>query len=437
MSVACSPALLQPGLPFDPEELAGRFGTPLYIYALHQVLDRVRVLQAIPYWPKRLYFASMCNTNPVLLARLRQEGLGLFVNSPKHLTLGLKVGFQPADIIYTATNMSEADLRAVDDVGAYVNLDSVGQITAYGRVAPGSAVGMRINFDNDMGNGTGGGFLGPQSRIGITEAELPQALATARHAGLVVNGVHVYLGTNIQDVGVFLRGTDRLIEIARRLPDLAHLDLGGGFPARQSFAAPEFDYAGYGNALAQRMEALSEEVGRPVRLVLEPGRCLMAEGGYFLTRVTDVKDRDCGPRYVGVDASVDIFPRPLLNPQDGYHEVRVVGKERWPLEATPTHVVGCTTYSRDCLASTRLLPKVTAGDLLLFHNAGAYCYSMITDFLGRTRPAEVLVEDGACTLIRAAETLDLPVPARNRRRMVDGDDLASSCKRQRPRRMQA
>src|SRR5262249_48406352 len=172
-----------------------RFGTPLYVYAWHQIRERVRVLQAIPYRTKRIYFASMCNTNPVLLLRLRREGLGLFVNSPKHLALGLKVGFQPSDIIYTATNMSQADLRAVCGVGAYVNLDSVGQIGAFGRLAPGSAVGLRINFDLDMGAGTGGGFLGPQSRIGITEAELPQALAAARHADLVVNGVHVYLGT--------------------------------------------------------------------------------------------------------------------------------------------------------------------------------------------------------------------------------------------------
>lgn len=392
--------------------LVERFGSPLYVYDADMIGENVERYKRIPYDNVAIHFASMCNNNLSILRLMRSLGINVFVNSPKHLLVAYQSGFLPEQIIFTGTNLSDSDFEYVIRDNLMVNVDSVGQLARFGHLNPASKVGLRINPTSSLlsPRDRDRAFVGPNSRIGILEDELPEAFAVARKHGLILNGVHVYLGTNLMDLDSFRRGASEVLRIAARFPELEYVDFGGGVGVKSRFGDPTFDLDGYGAMMAEKMYRFSETRKREIKLILEPGRALVVNAGYFLTTVVDVKDRP-DRVYVGVDASVDIFPRPLFY-DDAYHEITIAGGNGWPALDKPTDICGNTTYSRDFLGRNRFLPRVSVGDLLVVHNAGGYCYSAITDFLGRLRPAEVMVNKGTPTLINPKETLPSPSSVR-------------------------
>ena len=399
--------------------LAERFGSPLYVYDAGIIKRNVERYKRIPYDNIAIHFASMCNNNPHILRLMKTLGVNVFVNSPKHLLVAYRSGFRPDQIIFTSTNLSDRDFEYVITDNLMLNVDSVGQLDRYGRLNPGSKVGLRINPTSSLLSlrDSDRAFVGPDSRIGILEEELSEAFDVARKHCLTLNGVHVYLGTNLMDLDSFRRGAAEVLRIAARFDELEYVDFGGGFGVKSRFNDAAFDLDGYGAMIAEKMYRFSETRKRKITLILEPGRALVADAGYFLTTVVDVKDRR-GRVYVGVDASVDIFPRPLFY-DDAYHEITIYDESgREPL-GKPSDICGNTTYSRDFLGRNRFLPCVSVGDILIVHNAGGYCYSAITDFLGRLRPAEVLINDGTATLVNPKETL--PNRSRVRTLLQDND----------------
>jgi diaminopimelate decarboxylase len=363
---------------------------------------------------------------------MKTLGINVFVNSPKHLLAAYRSGFLADQIIFTGTNLSDSDFEYVIAGNLMVNVDSIGQLDRYGRLNPAAKVGLRINPTSSLlsPGERNRAFVGLDSRIGILEMELPEAFAVARKHGLILNGVHVYLGTNLMDLDSFRRGAAEVLRIAEGFPDLEYVDFGGGFGVRSRFGDPPFDLDGYGAMIAEKMRCFSEGHKKKIKLIIEPGRALVADTGYFLTTVVDVKDRP-SRIYIGVDASVDIFPRPLFY-EDAYHEITVYGANGHAPLDKPADICGNTTYSRDFLGRDRFLPRVSVGDILVVHNAGGYCYSAITDFLGRLKPAEVLVNHGTAILIRPKETLPghsrvpASLPARYLGRTGAPDDAPAS-----------
>ncbi|MET0557759.1 MAG: hypothetical protein ABW065_03685 [Solirubrobacterales bacterium] len=377
--------------------LAKEFGTPCYIYDEALVRRNAARFTRLSYANRAVHFASMANNNPELLRLLHSLGFAVFVNSSKHLKLALACGFAPEEIIYASTGIRRSDLELIAELGVKVNIDSLGQLKAFGEIAPGRSCGIRLNIDE---NSQGNVFIGMESRIGLLETEIPEALETAAQHNLALVGTHVYLGTNIISLETMMRGVARTLELSDQLADLAYVDLGGGFPVPDSDVS-EFDYKEYDRRITTMFEEYSARRGRDVQLILEPGRALFGDAAVFCTSVLEVKDRP-DRRLACVDASATLLPRSLFYGE--YHAVEVLGRADEPLYNKPTDVVGSTTYSRDFLAKGGKLPAVREGDVLGFRNAGSYGYSMISQFLGQEAPREVLVSpDGAARLIRGGE----------------------------------
>jgi diaminopimelate decarboxylase len=395
----------------DFHQLVQRFGSPVYLYDEAKIKRMVNNFKMINYKPTNIYFATMSNNTPGVLRLLRTLGIKLFVNTPKHLLIGLGAGFSPSEIVFTSTNLSSMDMKYAIASGVALNVDSLGQLEQYGRLNPGGCVGLRVNLDtlSHFPESHSGVYIGPKSRIGIFESELDKAFAIAKKNNLKLVGVHVYLGTNIQEHDIFLEGAEEIFRIAHRFPDLRYIDLGGGFPVKVHSNEPDFDYKQFGDAISARMERFSEEVGRSIELAFEPGRALLSDTAAFITTATDIKQRK-EQNYIGVDSSIDIFPRPLYYDvsTEAYHPVFIVGKHQIVTNKS-VNVCGSTTYSRDYLARDRYLPEVKVGDILVFENAGAYCCSAYSDFLRRLRPAELLLNSaGKINVLREAETIILP-----------------------------
>jgi diaminopimelate decarboxylase len=271
-----------------------------------------------------------------------------------------------------------------------MNLDSLDQLRDLASLGGASEVGLRLLIDDED----------HPNRIGVTAAELTAALEIAQGSKLRITGLHMYAGTNTLKAGRFIACLERMIEASDGLPDLEYLDVGGGFGVAYKEERSRLDLQTLGREVSRRLQALSQKRGRTIRLIIEPGRLLIAEAGTLLMKVVSVKERG-GRRYIGVDSTVgNIVVESVYHP---YHRIEALAPRGQTLEI-PTDVCGNTTHSRDYLGRSCRLPELLPGDILALLDAGAYGYAMSSHFLNRPRPAEVVLDGGAFHLTTRRET---------------------------------
>lgn len=373
--------------------LVGRFGSPLYVYDAALIREAFRrFCGAFPYEPLDCHYAIVCNKNHYIVRLLYALGAGIHANTPGDAYAALRAGVPGSRMLYSGTNLNAADFDYLLAQGIRLNLDSLDQLRDLAARKRGAEVGLRLLIDDES----------YANRIGVTAAELPLALEVCRGAGLRLTGLHMYAGTNTLRAGRFLECFQRMGEASHLLPDLDYLDAGGGFGVAYRERQQPLRIRELGAGIARRMEELSVRRGRRIRLLLEPGRILVAEAGSLLMTVVSVKERG-GRRYVGVDSTVgNIVVESVYHP---YHRIEAVSP-RGPLLEVPTDVCGNTTHSRDFLARSCRLPELRPGDLLALCDAGAYGYAMSSHFLNRPRPAEVVLDHGEAHLTTRRETFE-------------------------------
>jgi diaminopimelate decarboxylase len=375
-------------LPADVVAAGTSAGRPTYVYDLVTLRNRCAEIGRLPIRRKRVFFASMANDHPQVIGCIKEEGHGVFVNSLKHMQIALGAGMPPGRMLYASSNMVDEEMRACADLGLRVVIDSVAQIRQFGLAAgPGHEVGLRVSVGFVDGSGL---HDDPGYRFGVRPDELPTAVAAAREHGIRIAGVHSYFGTNLP-AAPLVDGIRKLADAAALLPDIAFLDAGGGFGVAMP-GEPGFDFGAYTSGVGATLDRLEQRVQRPVEFLLEPGRYLAASCGYFFVTVVDVKER-ADRVFVGTSGSVATFPRPLMYPDRAAHPVGIVGRS--PLEQPdprPVYVSGSSTYSQDFLARGIKLPLPRVGDTLVFGHAGAYCRSMMSRFLGKDEPLEVMLD---------------------------------------------
>jgi diaminopimelate decarboxylase len=276
-------------------------------------------------------------------------------------------------------------MRMVHQSGAHLNLDSINQLNIWKRLFGDAPVGIRCNIGQlvDAQATHAGYFIGKESRLGFSGDEI-RSLQGDRG----IRGLHIYVGTDIQNIDYFMACYRALGTLLPYFPNLEYLNFGGGFGIDES-GRDAFPMTAYSRRVSQLMQELSQKAGRPLRLVLEPGRIIGGKAGHFVCRVTDVKERS-DRTFIGVNASSVQFPRPLFYPDTARHPVAIIqeGRQLRSVSDQSTSIYGCSTYSRDFLLRDARLPEAQIGDLLILGNAGSYCTSAFTDFLGFSRPKE-------------------------------------------------
>lgn len=378
--------MMDPNLERRIRTLASTQEGPFYLYDAARIRENGRRFLDIPYDPKSICFATMANAHPQFLRTVRDAGLQIFVNSLQHLELAHEVGFCGDQVVFTASAMDEHAMRSVHRHGALLNLDSTGQLETWWRLFPDEPVGIRCNIGTLVTprKTRGGYFLGPESRLGLSIDEIQDQAGSERICGL-----HLYLGTDIQDLEYFYECYKHIVRLARLFPALEYLDFGGGFGVGEGVDS-RFDFRGYGAFVTRLMKSVSREAGRSIRLILEPGRIIGADTAWFICHVTDVKHRE-GRQLIGVDGSAAQFARPLMYPDDARHPVTHLPASATPMsdDRLESSVFGCSTYSRDFLARDVTLPAATVGDLIVLGHAGAYSASSHSRFLGFPPAAEI------------------------------------------------
>lgn len=382
--------------------LAEEFGSPLYVYDAAKIQSQYQRLEKAfsKIGSLRINYAMKALPNLSVLKLLKQIGSGLDTVSIQEVQLGLIAGFPPEKIIYTPNGVSMEEIEEAAALGVQVNIDNLSILEQFGTKHPEIPVCIRIN-PHVMAGGNSNISVGHiDSKFGISIHQMPHLLRIAANTGMRINGIHMHTGSDILDVEVFLYAAEILFEAAAHFKELEFIDFGSGFKVPYKNDDIQTDVEELGRKLSKRFNAFCAEYGRELTLAFEPGKFLVSEAGYFLAKVNVVK-QTTSTVFAGIDSGFNHLIRPML--YGSHHEIENIsnpkGKQRF------YSVVGyiCET---DTFASNRRIAEVTEGDILCFRNAGAYCFSMASNYNSRLRPAEVLWHEGRGHLIRQRETLD-------------------------------
>lgn len=384
-------------------DLADRWGTPLYVYSAEKIRAQFRRFdRAFASVPHTVCYALKANSNIGVVNVLAKEGAGADIVSGGELARALKAGVPAARIVFSGVGKTEPEMAAALKAGILMfNVESAEELSALERVAArrrrAAPVSIRVNpnvaVDTHHHIATGKA----ENKFGVSLGEAERLYRwAAQRPWLRLVGLQAHIGSQLLDVRPYGETLDKLLALMDRLEKggifLHALDLGGGLGV-----AYKNDRSADPDALAR--ELLPRLKNRNVRLVFEPGRFLVAEAGCLLTRVLYRKEPG-HKNFVIVDAAMNDLARPAL--YDAYHPI-------WPTRKAPggryvADVVGPVCESGDFLAKARAVPRPKPGDLWAVMAAGAYGFSMSSQYNTRPRAAEVLVDGKKAHLIRRRES---------------------------------
>lgn len=392
----------------DLHELIRQTGTPVYVYEQRRIeanFDRLKAAFEPHVKRLRIHYAMKANSALAVLRILEGRGASIDAVSWSEAQLAMLAGFPASRILFTGVNVDNESLEAAAKVEPLMTFDSVSQMDRMAKIRRTLDVAIRVN--PEVGAGlhakTTTGHKG--SKFGVPADQAVPAFLRAKQLGFNVVGIHAHIGSGWLEPQPFIEAAKVVCALARKVEKEARVkfefvDLGGGFGVPYRPEEKELDL---GPVAAGVGAVFNESFGdAQTALAIEPGRYLVADAGYLLTRVTALKETPGGV-YAGVDAGMNDLIRPAM--YEAYHHILPAHKMDQPFDRT-YNIAGPVCESGDVFARDRALPKLGEGDLLAILNAGAYGMTMASNYNSRGRAPEVLVWDGQMRLIRKRESLE-------------------------------
>ena len=394
----------------DPEQLLAQFGSPLYVYNEDILRDSMRkVMRMITKYKFTPNYSIKANSNLTILKIALEEGLNCDAMSECELRLLLHAGFTPDRILFVPNNVSDSELKFAYENGILTSLDSVDQVESWGRIAPGSKIAVRLNPGVGAGHHEKVVTAGKNTKFAITDDQIPALLEVAGKYDLKIVEVTQHIGSLFMDAEPYITASRNLLHMAMNFPGLEFIDFGGGIGVpyhKVSQDEQPFDFSKLTAGMEAIIDDFVKEYGSTPVFKAEPGRFIPCESGVLLGRVYATKNNS-GKLFAGTDLGMNILVRPSM--YDSWHDIEVIrdGKPVYEGDRQNVNVVGNICETGDIIAKERDLPVIRRGDILCVLDAGAYGYSMSSNYNCRLRPAEVLIcSDGAVKLIRRADTFD-------------------------------
>ena len=382
--------------------IAQQEGHPVYVYDANKIEQQFSRLQnAFSGIEKlRINYACKALSNLSVLGLMKKMGSGLDTVSIQEVQMGIEAGFEPQDIIFTPNGVSLEEIERAAKIGVQINIDNLSILEQFGTKHPNIPVCIRIN-PHVMAGGNSNISVGHiDSKFGISIHQIPHVLRIVENTNMHINGVHMHTGSDILDIEVFLYAAEILFDTALQFKNLEFLDFGIGFKVPYREGDIETNIEELGEKLTERFHRFCKTYGSTLELAFEPGKFLVSQAGYFLVQVNAVK-QTTSTVFAQVDSGFNHLIRPML--YGSHHELKNIskpeGKERFYT------VVGyiCET---DTFGSNRKIAEIAEGDILAFQNAGAYCFSMASNYNSRFRPAEILWYNDEAHVIRKRETFE-------------------------------
>jgi diaminopimelate decarboxylase len=383
------------------ESLCRDYGTPLYVYDAETIINKYNFFKnSFSVKSLTINYAVKALSNPNILKLFKQLGANLDTVSIQELQLGIAAGFNPENIVFTPSGVSHPELEKAIALGAKINIDNIHTLEYIGHEHPEIPICIRFN-PHVMAGGNANISVGHiDSKFGISIHQIPLVQRIVETLKINVEGVHMHTGSDILDVEVFLQAADILFDVAQKFSNLKYVDFGSGFKIKYKDGDHETDIVEFGQVMSERFNAFEESYGKPLTLMFEPGKFMVSESGFFFVKTNLIK-QTTSTIFASVDSGFNHLIRPMF--YNAHHEIyNVSNSEGKPRIYT---VVGYICES-DTFGYNRRINEIHEGDILGFKNAGAYCFSMASNYNSRYRPAEVLIHKKKPLLIRKRENIE-------------------------------
>ena len=383
-------------------EIANQFGTPVYVYHAERIKEQYeKLLASFQGADARFFYAAKALTNINILKYILSIGCNVDCSSINEVKLAMKAGFAPQNILYTSNNVSFEEIEEAKNIGVHINIDSISNLQKFGKKFGHTyPVGVRLR-PNIMAGGNLKISTGhADSKFGVPLEDIEAVIEVVKETGLYIRTLHIHTGSEIKDVEVFVKGIEVLFDIVNYFPELEVIDLGGGFKVPYMPGEEGTDIELLGKKVKEEFKLYEEKNNRHFQVWFEPGKFLVSEAGYFITKVNVIKQAG-NIIFAGVDSGLNHLIRPMF--YGAYHEIENISN---PSGTKRNYNVVGNICETDTFAENRLLPEIREGDYLVFRNAGAYCFEMSSNYNSRFRPAEVIVKDGTASLIRKREDMN-------------------------------
>ena len=381
---------------------ANKFGTPCYVYDTSKIKKQYdRLINSFKTVKNlKINYAVKALSNLSILKYINYLGAGIDTVSIQEVLLGIKAGFSPENIIYTPNGVSIKEIIKVSKMGVNINIDNLNMLEQFGSTHSEIPVCIRIN-PHVMAGGNNKISVGHiDSKFGISIHQIPLLLRIVENTNIKVNGIHMHTGSDILDIEVFIHAAEILFETASKFENLEFIDFGSGFKVPYSPGDNETNIEELGSKLSKRFNEFCDDYGKELTLTFEPGKFLVSEAGNFLCSVNSIK-QTTSTVFAQIDSGFNHFVIPMMygsnhyienisNPDDSERFYSIVGYI-------------CET---DTFASNRRISMISEGDILCFKNAGAYCFSMASNYNSRYKPSEILFYKNEFTEIRKRESFE-------------------------------
>ena len=383
-------------------EAVDKFGTPLYIYDSNMIKSQYNRLKQSFKDVKNLQinYAVKALSNISILKYMINMGSGIDAVSIQEVKLALKAGVNPKKILYTPNGVSIEEIKEVSELGVSINIDNLEVLEQFGNLNPDIPVCIRIN-PHIMAGGNSKISVGHiDSKFGISIHQTPHILRIVENTKININGVHMHTGSDILDVEVFLNAAEILFKIAKKFKNLEFIDFGSGFKVPYYPGDSETNIDELGVKLTERFNLFCDEYGKELKLIFEPGKFLVSQAGKFLCRVNSIK-QTTSTVFAQVDTGFNHLIRPMMYGSN--HHIENISN---PDDMEKYYSVVGYICETDTFATNKKISSISPGDILSFSNAGAYCFSMSSNYNSRFKPAEAFYIDDKVLLIREREKIE-------------------------------
>ena len=384
------------------KEAALKFGTPIYLYDLKIIenqFDKLnKELSVLENY--KIHFAAKSLSNISILKFIKKMGAGLDAVSIEEVMIGLKCGFNKDEILYTPNGVSFEEIKQAFKLGVKINLDSIESVKDFVNDFGNQSITVRINPGIYAGGNDNVSVGHSKSKFGIPEERIDELLDMEKKDKIKITGLHIHTGSDITKNNQFKEGIKKIFSIARDFKNIESIDLGGGIKIPYFKDDTSTNLNDYVKEVLKELKKFELEFKKKLKLIFEPGKFLVSDCGFFITKVNYIKSTKTKD-FLQVDSGLNHLLRPTL--YGSHHEIinlsNPAGKKK------EYDVVGYIC-EKDTFAEKRKISKTSVGDLICFKNAGAYGFEMSSNYNSRLKPAEVCIYNNKILKIREAQSLN-------------------------------
>ena len=384
------------------KEAALKFGTPIYLYDLKIIenqFDKLnKELSVLENY--KIHFAAKSLSNISILKFIKKMGAGLDAVSIEEVMIGLKCGFNKDEILYTPNGVSFEEIKQAFKLGVKINLDSIESVKDFVNDFGNQSITVRINPGIYAGGNDNVSVGHSKSKFGIPEERIDELLDMEKKDKIKITGLHIHTGSDITKNNQFKEGIKKIFSIARDFRNIESIDLGGGIKIPYFKDDTSTNLNDYVKEVLKELKKFELEFNKKLKLIFEPGKFLVSDCGFFITKVNYIKSTKTKD-FLQVDSGLNHLLRPTL--YGSHHEIinlsNPAGKKK------EYDVVGYIC-EKDTFAEKRKISETSVGDLICFKNAGAYGFEMSSNYNSRLKPAEVCIYNNKILKIREAQSLN-------------------------------